>query len=131
MQKIKKLIQEELDNHIFELNRKEDDGEEVYSHYRTECFDYLASDDETPISDLIKDADIESTDFNIGHEQGFMRGLEVALSHCDDDITKYLQDELNKLDLSLYDDLSDYEKGKKVILNILFNKENLTTTNNK
>lgn len=74
-----KLIQKELDNYIDTLNLTEDDGEEVYSQYRDELSD-TPEDDDTPISDLIRNADLESIDFNIGFEQGYMRGLEVALS---------------------------------------------------
>lgn len=74
-----KLIQKELNNYIIDLNAKDENGEEIYSHYRSEL-DFLDNDTETSISDLIKDADIESTDFNIGFEQGYMRGLEVAIN---------------------------------------------------
>lgn len=72
------LIQKELDDHINNLNEKDENGE-VYSHYRSEL-DWNDSQPETPISDLVKDADLESPDFNIGFEQGYMRGIEQALS---------------------------------------------------
>jgi hypothetical protein len=74
---MKNKIQEELDNHIQELN---EDG----LSYKIE----LTNDDEDNtelVSDLIRDADLENIDFNIGFEQGYMRGLEVALSLCDDE----------------------------------------------
>lgn len=65
-------IQNELDNHINELN-------EDCSHYKDELTNYDEDNTEL-VSNLIKDADLESIDFNIGHEQGYIRGLEVALS---------------------------------------------------
>ena len=74
----KELIQKEIDEAIAHLNEKDEEGDEVYSHYRAEL-EYQADDEET-IAELIKNADIDSTDFNIGFEQGYMRGPEVALS---------------------------------------------------
>lgn len=37
----------------------------------------------------------------------------------------YLLEILNKLDKSLYDELDDYDKGRKDIINLLFNREKL------
>jgi hypothetical protein len=65
-------IQKELDEHIKTLN-------EDYLQYKIE----LTNGDEDNmelVSDLVRDADIDSIEFNIGFEQGYMRGLEVALS---------------------------------------------------
>ena len=64
-------IKNELDNHIKELDE--------YEHYRGDLTNYK-DEEETPISDLIRNADFESIDFNIGFEQGYIRGLEVAIS---------------------------------------------------
>jgi hypothetical protein len=70
-----KLIKEEaqkmLEEHIQEL--------ENYDHYRME----LDPEDENPsktIAELIRDADIDCIDFNIGFEQGYMRSLEELLN---------------------------------------------------
>lgn len=79
---MKELIKKELQDHIDTLNEKDEEGDEVYSQYRSEL-EYQADEEET-IAELIKNADIDSVDFNIGFEQGYMRGLEVALSHCKD-----------------------------------------------
>lgn len=76
---MKEKIQKEIDEYIEELNSKEEDGEEVYSHYRSEL-DYNDDRKDETIAELIRDADLDCTDFNIGFEQGYMRGLEVALS---------------------------------------------------
>lgn len=65
-------IQKELDEHRQMLN--------------DECLSYkieLTNDDQDnteTVADLVRDADIDSIEFNIGFEQGYMRGLEVALS---------------------------------------------------
>lgn len=72
------LIQKEIDESIAHLNELDTDGEEVYSHYRDEL-QYKEDKSET-IADLIQNADLDNTDFNIGFEQGYLRGLEVALS---------------------------------------------------
>lgn len=72
----KELIQKEIKDHIDTLNEKDEEGEETYEHYKVE----LCGDPDDMISELIRDADIDSTEFNIGFEQGYLRGLEVALS---------------------------------------------------
>jgi len=70
MKNTKKLIQKELKDHIKSLNTdfKDQYGEELNVQKGEK------------VSDAIDFADIDSIDFNIGFEQGFMRGLEVALS---------------------------------------------------
>lgn len=73
------LIQKELDEAIATLNERDEDGDEVFSNYRAEL-DYNGYKDEESIDELIAGADLDSTDFNIGFEQGYLRGLEVALS---------------------------------------------------
>lgn len=75
----KELIQKELQDHIDTLNQKEEDGEEVLSYYRAEL-DLFGDSKEETIAELIENADLDNTDFNIGFEQGYMRGLKVALS---------------------------------------------------
>lgn len=77
---IKNKIQEELDDHITTLNEKDEEGDEMFSYYRSEL-EYGADESEETIADLVENADIDSVDFNIGFEQGYMRGLQVALSH--------------------------------------------------
>lgn len=82
---MKNAIQKEIDEHITTLN-------EEYIHYKDE----LTNGDEDNIStvaELIRDADIDSIEFNIGFEQGYMRGLEVALSHCNNEDYQMLADE--------------------------------------
>jgi len=75
----KAKIQKELQDHIDTLNEKDEEGEETYSQYRF-TLDYNDDQQEETIAELIENADIDSVDFNIGFEQGYMRGLEVALS---------------------------------------------------
>lgn len=74
----KELIQKEIQNHFDTLNEKDEEGDEVFATYRSEL-EYQADEEET-IAELIASADIDSIDFNIGFEQGYLRGLEVALS---------------------------------------------------
>lgn len=78
-EKTREKIQKEINNCKDALNEKEDDGGEVFSHYRSEI-DFTGDREGETISELIESADIESTEFNIGFEQGYLRGLEVALS---------------------------------------------------
>lgn len=75
----KELIQKELDEAIKSLNEKDENGEEVFSYYRDDL-DYNEERAGETIAELIESADIDSTEFNIGFEQGYLRGLEVALS---------------------------------------------------
>ncbi len=69
-------IQQELDDHITTLN-------EEYSHYKDELTNGDENNTQT-VAELVRNADIDDIKFNIGFEQGYMRGLEVALSHCKD-----------------------------------------------
>ena len=76
---MKELIQKEIQNHIDTLNEKDEEGEEMFWNYRSEIDTNEDRQDET-IAELVADADFDSTEFNIGFEQGYLRGLEVALS---------------------------------------------------
>lgn len=44
---------------------------EQYDHYRDE----LGGSDEDTIADLVENADIDSIDFHVGYEQGFLHAL--------------------------------------------------------
>lgn len=83
LEETRNKIQKELDDHIETLNEVEEDGDgekyEVFSHYRADL-DYNDNQKDESIAELVRDADIDSTEFNIGFEQGYLRGLEVALS---------------------------------------------------
>lgn len=46
-------------------------------------------------------------------------------------VATYLDKQLKDLDEKLYDELTDYEKGKKDMLNILFGREEIEEDNNK
>jgi hypothetical protein len=70
---MKELIQKEINDHIKTLNSED------FEHYRREIDTNEDRQDET-VAELVASADIDSVDFNIGFEQGYMRGLEVALS---------------------------------------------------
>jgi hypothetical protein len=63
-----KQIEKELKDHRKSLKE--------YEHYR----DSIAPDSKEPIATLIEDCDFESDDFNIGFEQGYIRGMENLLS---------------------------------------------------
>lgn len=65
------IIQKELDTYIKTLNE--------FEHYRSDLTNY-EDDTETPISELIENADFDTPEFNIGFDQGYMRGLEVVLN---------------------------------------------------
>lgn len=71
---MKDAIKKELEEHKQTLN-------EEYLHYKDELTNGDENNTQT-VAELIRDADIDSIEFNIGFEQGYMRGLEVALSHC-------------------------------------------------
>ena len=75
----KELIQKEIQDHIDTLNEKDEEGEEMFWNYRSEIDTNEDRQDES-IAELVESADFDSTEFNIGFEQGYMRGLEVALS---------------------------------------------------
>jgi len=64
-------IQKEIDDHKESLM-------EYDEQYRPE-FDFPGNEDKT-IVELIEDCDWESPDFNIGFEQGYIRGMEVLLA---------------------------------------------------
>lgn len=74
-----RLIKKEIQDHIDTLNEKDDEGEEMLWSYRNEIDTNDDRQDES-ISELVASADFDSTEFNIGFEQGYLRGLEVALS---------------------------------------------------
>jgi hypothetical protein len=73
-------VKKELQDHIDTLNEKDEEGEEVFSQYRM-TLDFNDNEPEKTTADLVREADLDNVDFNIGFEQGYMRGLEVALSH--------------------------------------------------
>jgi hypothetical protein len=81
LMELKANIKRELTEQIDNLNAKDEEGNETYGHYRSEL-DYNDDRTDESISELIISADIDSTEFNIGFEQGIIRGLEIALSHC-------------------------------------------------
>jgi hypothetical protein len=75
----KQLIQKEIDEAIATLNFIEEDGSECYAHYRAEI-DFTDDRKDETIAELVASADFDNIDFNVGFEQGYLRGLEVALS---------------------------------------------------
>jgi hypothetical protein len=78
-QKIIDILKQKLSEAITDLNQKDKDGQEVYSEYRAQL-DYNNTAQSNTITELIQNADIDSIDFSIGFEQGYLRGLETALS---------------------------------------------------
>lgn len=67
----KELVKEALESHRYSLNSWD------FEHYR----DSINSEEtEMKISDMIEDCDFENEDFNIGFEQGYIRGMENILS---------------------------------------------------
>jgi hypothetical protein len=71
---IKTAIEIELNEQKIMLNSGD------YEYYRDEL-DPEGERKEETTAELIEGADFENVDFNIGFEQGYLRGLEVALSH--------------------------------------------------
>lgn len=63
-----KQIEKEIADHRLSL--------EEYEQYR----DSIAPDSTESIATLIEECDFESDDFNIGFEQGYIRGMENLLS---------------------------------------------------
>jgi len=53
------------------------DTDECLQSYRDELTN---EEDKTPTSQLIMEADLEDTAFNIGFEQGYIRGMESILA---------------------------------------------------
>jgi hypothetical protein len=76
---MKEKIQEAILEQVKMLNEKDEKGEDVFSSYRMEL-DFNDDKQNTTTAELVRDADIDSVDFNIGFEQGYLRGLETALS---------------------------------------------------
>lgn len=65
-------IIESVEHDIEEHKRSLDSPE--FEHYRDEFFD-----EDTKISELIMMADFMNIDFDIGFEQGYIRGMEEVL----------------------------------------------------
>lgn len=104
------------------------DHKEGLEEYRDHYQDALDGSSEDKIADLIENCDFESEDFNIGFEQGFIRGMEAILER-----TKEVEDEggaflvayagqyvrimANNKQSALYQAQSDYNKppAKKVL----------------
>jgi len=70
----KQKVQKELDEHIEMLN----------TEFKEQYEDELDLEEGETVAEGIRDTDIDTIDFNIGFEQGYMRGLEVALSNFKD-----------------------------------------------
>lgn len=66
-------IEKELQHHREMLNTE---LREQYAHE----LELDHEDESIDVAQAVLDCDYESMDFNIGFEQGYMRGLEVALS---------------------------------------------------
>ncbi len=62
-----------------------DSGE--FDYYK----DFLTNGNESDcsVSELVMSADIEGDEFNIGFEQGFIRGMEVILSDLQEDLKNF------------------------------------------
>ena len=85
------------------------DSLEEYPHYRDE----LGGSKEDKIADLIENCDWESEDFNVGFEQGFIRGMESVLQEVEaeeKDLLHISADDLSTLSLIIsYVEESEYQ----------------------
>lgn len=86
-------IKKELDEQKEMLNND-------FESYREEL---SYNDNTTTIAELVENANLDSVDFNIGFEQGYMRGLEIALSLCDDKVIDYYGNTDNYIHLKFGD----------------------------
>lgn len=80
-------VQNTLDEHITTLNTE-------YEHYKDHLIDSYSNTENTQtVAELVRDADIDSIEFNIGFEQGYMRALEeiVNVDTGNKDLIKELQ----------------------------------------
>lgn len=97
------------------------DHKEGLEEYRDHYQDALNGSNDDKIADLIENCDFEGEDFNIGFEQGFIRGMEAILERMEAEEDKggaflvayagqYVRIMANDKVSALYQAQSDYNK---------------------